>query len=138
VTIAVAHQAASSARSLALQAAAHEASVRGTQLAVLHVVESLDLDVRDAYENGLRDEIEAVLRGTSAQNVPWKLYLATAPDDVATTILRLADEAAATMLVIGARRRSPVGKALLGSVTQTLVLNAEMPVLVVKGERIRH
>ena len=34
--------------------------------------------------------------------------------------------------MIGARRRSPVGKALLGSVTQTLILDADIPVLVVK------
>ncbi|MCW2811511.1 MAG: hypothetical protein JWP61_1969, partial [Friedmanniella sp.] len=40
----------------------------------------------------------------------------------------------AELLVIGARRRSPVGKFLLGSVTQTLILQSEVPVLVVKAE----
>jgi nucleotide-binding universal stress UspA family protein len=38
------------------------------------------------------------------------------------------------MLVIGARRRSPVGKALVGSVAQTLILDADLPVLVVKAD----
>ena len=37
------------------------------------------------------------------------------------------------LLVVGARRRSPVGKALLGSVTQTIILEASVPVLVVKA-----
>ena len=67
----------------------------------------------------------------------WNLHLATAPEDVAETILTLAGQADASLLVIGARRRSPVGKALLGSVTQTLILEADMPVLVVKSDRQR-
>ncbi len=137
MTVAVAHQAASSARLLALREAAREATDRGTELAVLHVVESLDQDLEDAYRSGLSDEIDKALAGTPAQGVSWNLHLATAPEDVAETILTLAGEANASLLVIGARRRSPVGKALLGSVTQTLILQAEMPVLVVKGERQR-
>jgi nucleotide-binding universal stress UspA family protein len=36
------------------------------------------------------------------------------------------------LLVLGARRRSPVGKALMGSVAQTIILEANVPVLVVK------
>jgi nucleotide-binding universal stress UspA family protein len=43
------------------------------------------------------------------------------------------DRAGADLLVIGARRRSPVGKAFLGSVTQEILLDASIPVLVVKG-----
>ena len=137
MTVAVAHQAASAARSLALREAAREAVERSTDLAVLHVVESLDKDLEEAYRTGLRDEIEAALAGTQAQGVNWKLLLATASGDVAETILTMAKDADATLLVIGARRRSPVGKALLGSVTQTLILQAEMPVLVVKSDRQR-
>ena len=135
MTVAVAHQAASAARSLALREAAREAVARGTELAVLHVVESLDKDLEDAYHSGLHDEIISTLAGSAAETVSWKLHLATAPHDVAETILALAHDADATLLVIGARRRSPVGKALLGSVTQTLILQADMPVLVVKSER---
>jgi nucleotide-binding universal stress UspA family protein len=39
------------------------------------------------------------------------------------------------LLVIGARRRSPMGKAFLGSVAQNLILDADVPVLVVKSPR---
>jgi hypothetical protein len=49
MTIAVTHQAASAAKHIALREAAREAFVRGSSLAVLHIVESLDLDVADAY-----------------------------------------------------------------------------------------
>ena len=39
------------------------------------------------------------------------------------------------LLVVGVRRRSPVGKALLGDVAQRLLLEAEVPVLAVKPPR---
>ena len=135
MTVAVAHQAASSSRTIALHEAAREAGVRGTDLAVLHVVENLDLDVEDAYRSSLADEITTALREVGTPDVSWELHLATAEADVAETILGLASSVDAELLIIGARRRSPVGKALLGSVTQSLILEAELPVLVVKGDR---
>jgi len=42
------------------------------------------------------------------------------------------DEYGAQRLVIGVKRRSPVGKALLGSVSQRLLLESPVPVLAVK------
>ena len=134
MTIAVAHQAASAAKQIALREAAREAFLRGSSLAVLHIVEALDLDVADAYRNGLNQEIEESLAAVGANGVTWELHLSVADDDVAEKILELTGSAKAELLVIGARRRSPVGKLLLGSVTQTLILQAEVPVLVVKPD----
>ena len=133
MTVAVAHQASSSSRTIALHQAAREAQLRGTDLAVLHVVETLDLDIADAYQHSLKDEIESAFTEIGATGVPWQLQLATAQDDVAATILDLTRTVEAELLIIGARRRSPVGKLILGSVTQTLILEAEVPVLVVKS-----
>ena len=133
MSVAVAHQASSSTRAIALHEAAREAQRRGEDLAVLHVVESLDLDIEDAYRHSLDDEVTAALAEIGATGVPWQLHLATAPHDVADALLELTEKAGAGLLVIGARRRSPVGKALMGSVTQTLILQADVPVLVVKS-----
>lgn len=135
MTVAVAHQVSSASNTIALQAAAREASMRGTELAVLHVVEGLDLDVTDAYRQGLSEDIERAFSDAGVSEVPWQLHLGVAEDDVAPRVLELAGEASASLLVIGARRRSPVGKFLLGSITQTLILDAGIPVLVVKPPR---
>jgi nucleotide-binding universal stress UspA family protein len=48
-------------------------------------------------------------------------------------LLGLIQEVDADVVVVGARRRSPIGKALLGSTAQSVVLGARSPVLVVKA-----
>ena len=130
MTIAVAHQVSATSR-LALVEAVKEANYRGTDLAVLHVVDSIDADNKEAYRLGVADEIEKVVG--SGPPVSWQLHLETAGEDLGDALLRLVDAIGADLLVIGARRRSPVGKALLGSVTQTVILEANLPVLVVKA-----
>jgi nucleotide-binding universal stress UspA family protein len=48
-------------------------------------------------------------------------------------ILEVARQAGAEMIVIGVRRRSPVGKMILGSNAQEILLDADCPVLAVKA-----
>jgi nucleotide-binding universal stress UspA family protein len=43
---------------------------------------------------------------------------------------RVAAEIDADLLVLAGRKRSPAGKALFGSVTQSLILNSDRPILV--------
>jgi nucleotide-binding universal stress UspA family protein len=133
MTVAIAHQASSSSKTIALHEAGRQAQFRGTDLAVIHVVESLDLDVEAAYRSGLDSEIKAALADAGAPEVSWDLHLATTQEDVAETILEATKKVGADLLVIGARRRSPLGKFVLGSVTQTLILDADVPILVVKS-----
>jgi nucleotide-binding universal stress UspA family protein len=102
MTVAVAHLVSATSRQALVQAV-REATFRATDLAVLHVVESIDADSEEAYRLGVSDEIEKVVGGDSA--VPWRLHLATAGPDVAGALLALVRGVDADLLVIGARRR---------------------------------
>lgn len=55
--------------------------------------------------------------------------------DPAAEILGAADDIAADSIVLGGRKRSPLGSLLFGSVTQEVVLDADRPVTVTGGER---
>jgi nucleotide-binding universal stress UspA family protein len=131
MTVAVAHKVGPTGR-LALEHGVREARLRGTDLTVIHVVDSIDADRAEGYRLGISDEIE---RAVGAQpDLTWDLHLRTAVSDPAAAVLQLVGTLAPEVLVIGARKRSPVGKALLGSVAQDLILQATVPVLVVKTD----
>jgi len=137
MTVAVAHQ-VSPTSAKALAEAAREASFRGTRLAVIHVVQNLDEDVAAANEAGISDAVARALGDADLGHVPWEPHLAAGGSqvtDVTEAILQEVETLKPDLLVIGARQRSPVGKALLGSVAQTLILDSKVPILLVKAER---
>lgn len=68
-------------------------------------------------ESGVPHEVRRIEQGT----------------DPTDAILSVIDEVQARLLVIGIRHRSPVGKLLLGSTAQRLLLDAPCPVLAVKA-----
>lgn len=55
--------------------------------------------------------------------------------DPTAEILEVADRVSARYLVLGGRKRSPVGKALFGSTTQSILLEATTPVVTVMDEK---
>lgn len=136
MTIAVAHQ-LGKASDKVLAAAAEEANRRGQRLVVIHAVTELDLDSQEALRSGIDEILQRVLTSRGFTSTDYEVRIVATPssgiDDTASTLLDEVDKVRASMLVIGARRRSPLGKALLGSVTQDLLLDADVPVLVVKA-----
>ena len=116
----------------AVQAAITEARLRDEDLLVVNsaregsVVETTVATTEDlsriltlADDAGVRAE---VVRGTHR-------------DDFTDEILDLAEKHDASLIVIGLRRRSTVGKFIMGSVAQRILLQADHPVLAVKPAR---
>jgi nucleotide-binding universal stress UspA family protein len=103
----------------ALQRAVSEATLRGSELVVVHTAP--DTEVAD-----LAEELRA-------SGVPHEIRAAHDSPDPADEVLRAAESAGAEFIVIGLRRRSPVGKLLLGSNAQRVLLDAACPVMAVKA-----
>jgi nucleotide-binding universal stress UspA family protein len=137
MSVAVAHHTRSSS-GLALAEGARQAAYRGTDLVVIHVVESLDNDIAEANRVGIADAVEAALTSTSLTDLPWDVRLVAGGrevSEVSEALLGAVEELQPEVLVIGARRRSPMRKAFLGSIAQNLILDVDVPVLVVKSPR---
>jgi nucleotide-binding universal stress UspA family protein len=54
-------------------------------------------------------------------------------NEAANEVLHAADEYRADLIVIGLRRRTPVGKLIMGSTSQQILLEADCPILAVKA-----
>ena len=106
--------------------------MRRTSLFVIQVADGVDIDMVEEQKVNRRAEIAEVLAKAKQTDIDWSLHVATGAD-VAATLLDLVDDTDVELLVIGARHRSAVGKLIMGSVTQTIILRAEVPVLVVKA-----
>ena len=131
MSVAVAHKVSPSAH-LLLEQAGREAALRRTTLTVIEVIDSLDLDIVEAHRVGLLETARQNLDQAGIGGVEVDVRVATGVDDVAAAVLDAAKQVDTEVLVIGARRRSPVGKLVLGSATQSIILDADIPVLVVK------
>lgn len=133
----------------ALDRAVEEAQLRGAHLTVLHSFAPPDPEADDDpelmpppdtspaeptepgfYEEELRwlDEL------LSSRGVEHAVLAVPRGRSAATDVLRVAREDSADLIVIGIRRRSRVGKLLLGSDAQTILLEASCPVLAVRAD----
>ncbi|WP_121740882.1 universal stress protein [Natronorubrum halophilum] len=81
--------------------------------------EELAATVIEQVSEGVTDEYEPVGR---TGNPPEE-------------IISHANDVDASYIVVGGRSRSPVGKALFGSVTQSVLLDADCPVVAVMAEQ---
>jgi nucleotide-binding universal stress UspA family protein len=114
----------------ALEHGIAEAKLRGTTLLVINSTSGeAYVDPRFAQSG----EVHDVERHLSECGVEFELTQPVGVD-AATELLKAMDRDEAQLLVIGVRHRSPVGKLLLGSVSQQLLLECPKPVLAVKPD----
>jgi nucleotide-binding universal stress UspA family protein len=112
----------------ALDHAASEAVRRETDLVVVNATKGESLvDTRFAHE----DEVQELRSRLESAGVRVQVRRDVVPD-IADAVLEVAGEVEATLVVVGIRPRTPVGKMLLGSVAQRVILDANCPVLAVK------
>lgn len=77
----------------------------------------------------------ALLARAAEQGVKARVDHATHGADVVESFERLVEETGARLVVIGLRRRTPVGKLVMGSHAQRILLESSVPVLAVKPAR---
>jgi nucleotide-binding universal stress UspA family protein len=116
----------------ALRRAAEEARLRRARLIVINSSRGgRDFDDEDAirYEH----ELDQVRKQLADAEVESEIRQLVRGKDVADDLIAVAEETSAEFIVIGLRRRSPVGKLILGSNAQRILLDAPCPVLAVKA-----
>jgi nucleotide-binding universal stress UspA family protein len=112
----------------ALEHGIAEAKLRNTSLLVINSTSG------EAYVDpgfAREDEVHDVERHLQECGVEFELVQPVGVD-TAHHLLAAMNRADADLLVIGIRHRSPVGKLLLGSLSQQLLLDCPKPVLAVK------
>jgi nucleotide-binding universal stress UspA family protein len=116
----------------ALQRAAEEAQLRGMELIVVNSHRGgRGFDESDAVESEAQlEEIDSLLGGTGVEYEVRQLVRGLDPAEDLTNV---ATDTNAELIVIGLRRRSAVGKLILGSNAQRILLDASCPVLAVKA-----
>lgn len=114
----------------ALARAIEEVSLRGGRLVVVNSSRG-DAVVDKHLVQG--EDVDQLRRILTESGVDWALEQPMRGLDPAEEILEAAESSRADLIVIGMRHRTPVGKLLMGSTAQRVLLGARCPVLSVKG-----
>lgn len=118
----------------ALEHAVGEAHHHGDALLVVNVSARSD-PPEDTFAGDA--EVRDVRARLDREGLAYTLRQLVRGKDPAEEILGLAEEHQVRGIVIGVRHRSPVGKLLLGSNSQRILLEARCPVIAVKAPRAR-
>jgi nucleotide-binding universal stress UspA family protein len=116
----------------AVQAAITEASLRGADLLIVNSAREGSLVETTVATD---EDLSRVLEQAEDAGVRAEVVRGAHRDDFTDEILDLAENHDASLIVIGLRRRSTVGKFIMGSVAQRILLQSERPVLAVKPPR---
>jgi nucleotide-binding universal stress UspA family protein len=116
----------------ALRRAIAESQLRSSRLVVVNSHRGgREFDSDDALETDAQmREVREILEASGVEHTLRQLVRGMDP---AEDLVNVSQEVDAEMIVIGLRRRSPVGKLILGSNAQRVLLDAPCPVLAVKA-----
>jgi nucleotide-binding universal stress UspA family protein len=118
---------------VALDRAIEEARLRQGMLLVVHSMRGSERDEAERYAE-YRDEFAALEDRLTDAGVDFQLRELVRGKPAGEDLVAFATEEDADLIVIGLRRRSPVGKLVLGSNAQDILLQADCPVLAVKAD----
>jgi nucleotide-binding universal stress UspA family protein len=113
--------------------AAEEARLRSTRLVVINSNrggKDLAADEAARYDA----ELETIKRQLEEAGVDHEVRQLVRGLEPVEDLIAVAEETNADFIVIGLRRRTPVGKLILGSNAQRILLDAPCPVLAVKAD----
>ena len=114
----------------AIHSAAREAmAAQGGRLVV---VNSSHGDAPSDRRRAQEADVERLHETLGCLGVKYEFEQPVRRRDAAAEILETAQTRSANRIVIGVRRRTPVGKLILGSTAQQVILGADCPVLAVK------
>lgn len=116
----------------ALSRAVEEARLRDCSLVVVSSHRG-GQEYDESRAAAAQTELDALRGRLDAYGVPFTLRQTVRGLEPAEDLIAVAEEHGAELLVIGLRRRSPVGKLILGSNAQRVLLDAPCAVLAVKG-----
>jgi nucleotide-binding universal stress UspA family protein len=114
----------------ALQHGLTEARLRGTGVVVANSAGS------DGFADAKRvgeEDLATLQDELAASGVPFEVRRLGSQRSPSEHLVELAEEVGASLLVIGLRHRSLVGKLIMGSNAQRILLDATVPVLAVKA-----
>lgn len=118
--------------------AVEEAKIRKEKLYFLHCVEvpklgqmATEETLEEVSERIGREILEKSANIAKAEGLEFETVLSKRKD-IARFIIEFAESVNASLIVVGTRRKTKVGKVILGSVAQEVILNAKQPVVCLK------
>lgn len=114
----------------AFERAKDEAVLRGATLVVVNTGEAGNY-AKPSFAKA--EDLEAIEKELTEAGLQHEVLQPTSGLAAAEEILRVAGERGVDLIVIGLRRRSPVGKLFMGSTAQQVLLDAPCAVLAVKA-----
>jgi nucleotide-binding universal stress UspA family protein len=117
----------------ALSSGIAEAKLRGAKIVVVNSHRGGSEFDGDASAKAEK-EMERIGKVLDDSGVEHELRQLVRGFEPAEDLISIAESVDAELIVIGLRRRSPVGKLILGSNAQRILLDAKCPVLAVKAD----